>query len=182
MDTGSGLHIEDVVNQRDAGHLLQGAHVSSVDPDGVDLDARGPSRSRDLLHLVLGSPVCDDDGHLGDFPGAKPGSRLLCEGFVHRGLYGEARHGAGRQGLDSGDGFLHVGFVVVAFEEELNLDRAGVVDHSHPGGVGADVQRVDHVSQEYLHLLKLTGTHAARAVDDKHQVQRTAPALRVHLW
>lgn len=128
------------------------------------------------------SPVCDNDGHLGDVPGARPGSRLLGEGFIHCGFDGKASHGAGCQGLDAGDGFLHVGFVEVVFEQELDLDCAGVVDHSHSGGVRAHVQCVDHVSQEYFHLLKLTGTHAARAVNDEDEVERTAPALRVCLW
>ena len=171
-----------MVVQRDAGHQLQGTHVSTIHSDGVDLDARGPSCSRHFLHLVLRSPVCDNDGHLGDVPGARPGPRLLREGFIHGGLDGKAGHGAGRQGLDAGDGFLHVRFVEVVFEQELDLDRAGVVDHGHSGGVRAHVQRVDHVSQEYFHLLKLAGTHAARAVNDEDKVEGTAPALRVCLW
>lgn len=182
LNNAVGLHIEDVVVQRDAGHQLQGAHVGAVHPDSVDLDARGPSCGRHFLHLVLRSPVRHNDGHFGDFPGARPGSRRLGEGFVHCGLDGEAGHGAGRQGLDAGDGFLHVGFVEVVFEQELDLDRAGVVDHGHSGSLAAHVQRVDHVSQEYLHLLKLTRTHAARAVNDEDQVQGPAPALRVCLW
>jgi len=179
LDDSVGLHVEDMVFQGDAGHLLQGAHVRAVHPHGVDLDARGPGGGRHLLHLVLGPPVRDDDGHLGDLAGARAGARLLGEGLVHGRLDGQARHGSGRQGLDAGDGLLHVEFVQVILEEELDLDRAGVVDHRHPGGVGSHVQRVHHVGQEDLDLLKFARTHTARAVNDEHQIQGTTSALRI---
>lgn len=182
LDDAVGLHVEDVVLQRDTGHLLQGANVGTVHSHGVDLNARGAGCGRHLLHLVLRPPVRHDDGHLGDVLGTRPRPGRLGEGLVHRRLDGEAGHGAGRQGLDAGDGFLHVGFGEVVFEQELDLDRAGVVDHRHSGAVGAHVQSVDHVGQERLDLLELTRTHAARAVNDEDQVQGTAPALRVCLW
>lgn len=129
------LHVEDVVLQWDAGHQLQGPYVCTVHSNRVDLDARSSGGSRHFLHLVLWSPVRHDDGHLGDASGARTGSRLFCEGLVHRGLDGEAGHGSSSQRLDAGDGFLHVGLVEVIFEQELDLDGAGVVDHRHPGGV-----------------------------------------------
>lgn len=39
LDNAIRLHIEDVVVQRDAGHQLQGAHVSTIHSDSVDLNA-----------------------------------------------------------------------------------------------------------------------------------------------
>lgn len=182
LDDAVGLHVEDVVLQRDAGHQLQGLHVRTVHAHGVDLDARGPGFSRHLFYLVLRSSVRHDDAHLGDVPGARPSPGLLGEGFAHRRLDGEAGHGASRQRVDSCDGLFQLELVEVVFEQELDLHRAGVVDHSHSGGVGAHVEGVDHVCQEYFDLLELRGAHAARAVDDEDQVQRTAPALRVWLW
>lgn len=182
LDDAIRLHVEDVVLQRDAGHQLQGPHVGAVHTHGVDLHAQGSGLGGHFLHLVLRPSVGHDDSYLGDVSGAGPSSGLLGEGFVHRRPDGEAGHGAGGQGLDPSDGFFQVELVEMVFEEELYLHRAGVVDHSHSGGVGAHVEGVDHVGQEYFDLLKLSRTHAARAVDDEDQIQGTAPALSVCLW
>lgn len=168
--------------QRDAGHQLQGPHVSAVHTHGVELHPRGSGFGGHFLHLVLGSPVGHDDAYLGDVSGAGPSAGLLSEGFAHRRPDGEAGHGAGGQRLDPRDGFFQVELAEMSFEEELDLHRAGVVDHSHSGGIGAHVEGVNHVGQEHFDLLELGGTHAARAVDDEDQVQGTAPALSVCLW
>lgn len=59
---------------------------------------------------------------------------------------------------------------MVGLEGELVLDSAGVVDHTHPCGVGAHVQPLNHSGHEDFDLLKLVRAHAAGAVDDEHQV------------
>lgn len=108
LDDAVGLHVEDVVLQRGAGHQLKGSHVCTVHPDSVDLDTLSPGCSRHFFHLVLRSPVCHDDGHLGDIPRTRSGSRLLGESFIRCSFDGEAGHGASRQRLNAGDGFLQV--------------------------------------------------------------------------
>lgn len=52
----------------------------------------------------------------------------------------------------------------------LVLHTTGIVDHSHTGGVGSNIQPLDDFSQEDLDLLKLWGTNTPTAVDDEHQV------------
>lgn len=59
---------------------------------------------------------------------------------------------------------------MVCLEGELVLDSTGIIDHTHPGGVGAHIQSLDHPGHEDFDFLKLLWAHASRAVDDKHQV------------
>lgn len=64
LDHAVALHVVHVVVQGIAGHLPQGAHVHAAHADGEDLDAGVPRALGHLLHIVLGTPVCDNDGNL----------------------------------------------------------------------------------------------------------------------
>jgi len=59
---------------------------------------------------------------------------------------------------------------------------AGVLDHAHPGGVEADVQRAEDVDHELPHGLELVRPDAARAVDEEDQVHRAGLALLLRTW
>lgn len=59
---------------------------------------------------------------------------------------------------------------MVGLEGELVLDGTGIIDHTHPGGVGAHIQPLDHPGHEDFDFLKFVWAHASRAVDDEHQV------------
>lgn len=64
LDDAVALHVVHVVVQGVAGHLLQGAHVHAAHADGEDLDAGVAGALGDVLHVVLGTAVRHDDGHL----------------------------------------------------------------------------------------------------------------------
>lgn len=59
---------------------------------------------------------------------------------------------------------------------------AGVLNHSHPGGVGPDVQCVEDVNHELPHGLKLMRPNTARAVDDEDQIHWTRLAFLFATW
>lgn len=59
---------------------------------------------------------------------------------------------------------------------------AGVLNHSHSGGVEADVQSVEDVDHELPHGLELVRPNAAGAVDEEDQVHRTRLTLLVWTW
>lgn len=59
---------------------------------------------------------------------------------------------------------------MVGLEGEFILDGTGIIDDTHPGGVGAHIQPLDHLRHEDFDFLKLLWAHASRAVDDEHQV------------
>lgn len=52
----------------------------------------------------------------------------------------------------------------------LILDSAGVVDYSHTGGIGSNIQPLDDFGEEDLDLLKFWRADAPTAVDDEHNV------------
>lgn len=53
------------------------------------------------------------------------------------------------------------------------LDVACVVDNTHTGGVGSNIQSLNDLSQEDLDLLKLWRANAPTAIDDEHNVRGT---------
>lgn len=50
---------------------------------------------------------------------------------------------------------------------------AGVLNHSHSGGIESDVQGVKDVDHELPHGLKLVWPDTARAVDEEDQIHWT---------
>lgn len=178
LDELEGLHQEDVLLQRRRGHGPQRVHVCPLDAHGVDLDASIPGLGGHLGDTVLGSPVCHDDGNAGDLLVQRARALLRGEGHVHGVLDGQPRHGALGQRDDAVDGLLHVCSREEGLEGEDVLHLAGVLDHPHPRGVGAHVQAADDVHHELPHGLELEGPHTAGAVDHKHDVHGTRPALQ----
>lgn len=59
---------------------------------------------------------------------------------------------------------------------------AGVLDHTHSGGVQPDVQRAEDVDHELPHGLELVRPDAAGAVDEEDQVHRARRALLLRTW
>lgn len=59
---------------------------------------------------------------------------------------------------------------------------AGVLNHSHSGGVESDVQSVKDVNHELPHGLKLMRPNAAGAVDEEDQIHRTRLTFLLRTW
>lgn len=59
---------------------------------------------------------------------------------------------------------------------------AGVLNHSHSGGVESDVQSVQDVNHELPHGLKLMWPDAAGAVDEEDQIHRTGLTFLLRTW
>ncbi len=59
---------------------------------------------------------------------------------------------------------------------------AGVLNHSHSGGVESDVQGVKNVDHELPHGLKLMWPNAAGAVDEEDQIHRSRLTFLVRTW
>lgn len=64
----------------------------------------------------------------------------------------------------------------------LLLYLAGVLNHSHSGGVESNVQGVKDVDHELPHGLKLVWPDAARAVDEEDQIHRARLTFLVGTW
>lgn len=176
LDHTVRLHVEHMIIEWLARHRLQRFHVGPVHSDGVDLNPSSPCQSRHLLYFILWSPVRYDDGHFRDVFIRRPGTGLLGECAFHRRFDGQAGHGASGERLNPREGAFEVRFVGVRLQEELNVDRAGIVDQSNTCGIDTNIQRVHHVREEHFDLLEFGRTDAPRAVDDEHQVQRAALA------
>lgn len=54
---------------------------------------------------------------------------------------------------------------------------AGVLNHSHPGGVESNVQGAEDVDHELPHGLELMWPDASGAVDEEDQIHRTGLTL-----
>jgi len=167
-----------VLLQRRRGHGPQRVHVRPLDAHSVDLDASVPGLGGHLGDTVLGPSVRHDDGNAGDLLVWRARALLRGEGHVHGILDGQPCHGALGQWHDVVDGLLHVCPCEEGLEGEDVLHLAGVLDHPDPRGVGAHVQAADDVHHETPHGLELEGAHAAGAVNHKHDVQGTRPALQ----
>lgn len=59
---------------------------------------------------------------------------------------------------------------------------AGVLNHSHSGGVGSNIQGVEDVNHELPHGLKLMWPNAAGAVDEEDQVHGTRLTFLLRTW
>lgn len=108
----------------------------------------------------------------------RPGASALgiAEDLGDGKLDSQTGHGSRGQRLDVAHSLQQSGLGAMGPQRELLLDSAGIVDQAHPRGIGPHVQRLDDLGQEHLHLLKLHRPHAARAVDNKHQVCGPGPA------
>lgn len=59
---------------------------------------------------------------------------------------------------------------------------AGVLNHSHSGGVQSDVQSGQDVDHELPHGLKLMWPDAAGAVDEEDQIHRAGLTFLLRTW
>lgn len=110
------------------------------------------------------------DSYLAGSVGFYPCSAGLIESDIGRKIDGQASHGAGGKWLDLGDCPQDGGLVAVCAEGEFGVDRAGVVDHSNPGGIWADAQGFDDLGHKHFHLFKFRRADTPRAVDDEDKI------------
>lgn len=111
-----------------------------------------------------------------------PGPFWVIKNPANGKLDGQASHGPSGERLYLLDRLQEPRFGLVGLEGELVLDGAGIIDHTHPRGVGAHVQPLDHPRHEDFDFLKLVWAHTSRAVDDEHQVGGFGSTQRPWKW